>query len=270
VNDLRVVAGVLSDDTGRVLIAQRPSGKALAGRWEFPGGKINADESELAALCRELAEEIGIHVLAAEPLMVVRHHYPQADRGVEVAAWRVTAWQGVPQSLDGQALQWCLPAELSGVDLLEADRPIITALRLPRQFVRASVPQCMAHYVSHSSGASLAWLFDHSPDDVLRNLIEAAQHLYFEIGADSDLRLCRGGNTRFTGYCVGTLQDCHAAIAIGADFLLLHDPIMAAHDWRALSGLGVPWYANPLQLPAGVIPVGTLSWDSEIRTDLSL
>ena len=269
-NDVRVVAGVLSDDTGRVLIAQRPVGKALAGRWEFPGGKINADESELAALSRELAEEIGIRVLAAEPLMVVRHHYPQAARAVEVAAWRVTAWRGVPQSLDDQALQWCLPAALLDVDVLEADQPIITALRLPRQFVRASVDQCVAHYASRSGGAPLAWVFDHSPDDVLRNVIEAARHLYFEVGADPELRLCRGGNTPLTGCCVSTLRDCHAAIAMGADFLLLHDPIMAADDWRALSRVGVPWYAHPLQIPAAVVPVGTLSWDGEIRTDPSL
>jgi len=77
-----VVAAALYDRTGRVLIAQRPAGKPLAGRWEFPGGKVAAGESEHAALARELREELGIEVTASRPFMGRNHAY--ADRDVEL------------------------------------------------------------------------------------------------------------------------------------------------------------------------------------------
>ena len=124
------MAGVLSDATGRVLVAQRPVGKHLAGRWEFPGGKLAKGEAPLAGLKRELIEELGLTLLAAEPLIRLHHDYH--DRRVLLDVWRVTEWSGTPQSLDGQAFKWVAPDDLPAIDLLEADRPIITALRLPR------------------------------------------------------------------------------------------------------------------------------------------
>ena len=121
-----VVAAALFDDGGRVLIAQRPAGKALAGRWEFPGGKVAAGESERDALRRELREELGIEVTAARPFMRLSHAYE--DRDVELSLWIVERFAGKPRSLDAQALKWVLPAQLPGEDILEADRPFIAAL----------------------------------------------------------------------------------------------------------------------------------------------
>jgi len=121
-----VVAAALYDATGRVLIAQRPPGKHMAGRWEFPGGKVGAGEAEREALGRELAEELGIEVRAAEPLMRLTHTY--ADREVELSLWIVQRYRGVPAALDGQALKWVTPAQLACEDILEADRPFIAAL----------------------------------------------------------------------------------------------------------------------------------------------
>jgi 8-oxo-dGTP diphosphatase len=122
-----VVAGALFDGEGRVLIAQRPAGKALAGRWEFPGGKVDADESEHAALRRELREELGVEVIAARPFMRLAHAYE--DRDVELSLWIVERFAGEPRSLDAQALKWVSPAALAAEDILEADQPFITALR---------------------------------------------------------------------------------------------------------------------------------------------
>jgi 8-oxo-dGTP diphosphatase len=110
-----------------VLIAERPEGKHMAGRWEFPGGKVIAGESERAALARELAEELGIEVSAARPLMRARHTY--ADRTVELSLWIIERFTGVPRPLDRQRLKWVAPAELGDADLLEADRPFVEALR---------------------------------------------------------------------------------------------------------------------------------------------
>jgi 8-oxo-dGTP diphosphatase len=122
-----VVAGALFDGEGRVLIAQRPAGKALAGRWEFPGGKVDVGESENAALRRELREELGVEVVAARPFMRLAHAY--ADRDVELSLWIVERFAGEPRSLDAQALKWVSPAALAAEDILEADQPFITGLR---------------------------------------------------------------------------------------------------------------------------------------------
>jgi 8-oxo-dGTP diphosphatase len=123
----RVVAAALFDARGRVLIAQRPPGTHMAGRWEFPGGKIDAGETELDALRRELKEELGVTVCDAERLLELSHDYP--ERRVELCMWRVISYTGVPHSLDGQALKWIEPALLEREDLLEADRPIVALLR---------------------------------------------------------------------------------------------------------------------------------------------
>lgn len=121
-----VVAAALYDEGGRVLIAQRPAGKHMAGRWEFPGGKVGAGEGELAALTRELREELGIDVLAAKPLMRLKHSY--IDRDVELSLWIVERYAGIPRALDAQALKWVAPQLLKDEDLLEADRPFVEAL----------------------------------------------------------------------------------------------------------------------------------------------
>ena len=122
-----VVAGALFDGEGRVLLAQRPAGKALAGRWEFPGGKVDTGESEHAALRRELREELGVEVIAARPFMRLAHAYE--DRDVELSLWIVERFHGEPRSLDAQALKWVSPAALAAEDILEADQPFITGLR---------------------------------------------------------------------------------------------------------------------------------------------
>jgi 8-oxo-dGTP diphosphatase len=123
---LLVVAAAILDSSGKVLIAERPAGKHMAGRWEFPGGKVAAGESEEAALARELAEELGIEVIGACPMMRLRHRYP--DRTVELSMWVVERYRGEPQSLDGQRLKWVPRAQLGQEDILEADRPFVAAL----------------------------------------------------------------------------------------------------------------------------------------------
>jgi 8-oxo-dGTP diphosphatase len=123
---LDVVAGALFDAEGRVLIAQRPAGKALAGRWEFPGGKLHEGEAPLDGLVRELREELGVQVHAAERLVRYAHAYP--DRTVRLDLWSVSTWSGEPQGLDGQAIKWVAPGRLGEEDILEADRPMIEAL----------------------------------------------------------------------------------------------------------------------------------------------
>ena len=122
-----MVAAALYDAQGQVLIAERPQGKHMAGRWEFPGGKVNRGESERDALERELREELGVEVESAEPLMRLSHAY--ADRDVELSLWVIGGYRGTPRALDGQRLKWVAPARLAAEDILEADRPFVAALQ---------------------------------------------------------------------------------------------------------------------------------------------
>ena len=126
---IRVVAGALFDACGRVLIAQRPAGKHLAGRWEFPGGKIGEGESSTAALVRELREELDVEVEAGDCryLMTLAHAYP--DREVELQLYVVAGWRGTIRALDGQGLKWAELPALDAEDILEADRPFVAALQ---------------------------------------------------------------------------------------------------------------------------------------------
>jgi 8-oxo-dGTP diphosphatase len=128
---IHVMAGALFDAAGRVLIAQRPEGKPLAGWWEFPGGKLDVNEEPLEGLKRELREELGVEVHAAQRLIAYEHQYPQ--RTVHLDLWLVQRYEGEPQSLDAQALQWVTLDELESVGLLEADRPMVAALREARR-----------------------------------------------------------------------------------------------------------------------------------------
>jgi len=98
----------------------------MAGRWEFPGGKVATGESERDALVRELREELGVNVTECRPFMRLSHEYD--DRIVELSMWLVDAFVGEPTGLDGQGLKWVAPEALGDEDILEADAPFVVAL----------------------------------------------------------------------------------------------------------------------------------------------
>src|ERR1043165_7115008 len=110
----RVVAAVVVNRAGEVLIAQRPPGKWQEGRWEFPGGKLEAGEGEEQAVRRELAEELGIAVDVNQRIAGCVHDY--GDRQVDMGLWLVLRHEGEPRGLDGQALKWVSVAQLSHED----------------------------------------------------------------------------------------------------------------------------------------------------------
>jgi 8-oxo-dGTP diphosphatase len=124
-----VVAAALIDAEGRVLVAQRPQGKSLAGLWEFPGGKIEPGETPEAALVRELAEELDIEVDSAAlvPLTFVSHAYP--DFHLLMLLYVCRDWRGVPNGLQDQPLRWGTPAELAVLPMPPADIPLLAALK---------------------------------------------------------------------------------------------------------------------------------------------
>ena len=212
---IHVVAAAVIDATGRVLIAQRPAGKHLAGGWEFPGGKLEPGEERLAGLARELREELGItHVMTPRPLIRVRHAYP--SREVLLDIWVVRRYSGDPEGLDGQALRWCTEEGLATVDLLPADKPIVAALRLPERLMALSSP----YY------------------DILDLTSVVRTNVRAGINHDARLR----------GVFCANVAEAAAATGAGAEFLALCE-VLSPSELAALCQLvSVPVYARGLAL----------------------
>ncbi|MES2932016.1 MAG: NUDIX domain-containing protein [Pseudomonadota bacterium] len=121
---INVAVGILIRENGDVLLGQRPLGKPYAGYWEFPGGKVEADETIFDALKREFVEELGVHIASAEAWCGVEHIYPHAH--VRLHFYLSRDWQGEPQSLEGQAFAW--QGKVSLEPLLPATIPLLTWL----------------------------------------------------------------------------------------------------------------------------------------------
>lgn len=122
---IHVVAGIIWRE-GRYLGVRRPEGKAMAGLWEFPGGKIEPGEDPAAALVRELAEELDIAAGPPEFWREKIHEYPALT--VRLSFFHIRDFKGVPRPLEGQGLRWLTPAEAPGLPFLEADVDIVMEL----------------------------------------------------------------------------------------------------------------------------------------------
>ena len=211
---VHVVAGVVIDGADRVLIAQRPAGKHLAGGWEFPGGKLEPGEERLAGLARELHEELGITIRTPRPLIRVRHAYP--SREVLLDVWVVRHYSGEPQGLDGQALRWCTPDDLAAAELLPADKPIVAALRLPERLTQPT-----------------------SPDYSIGNLELGFRPLDANDDADG---------TRLSGIFCVTAREAVTAADVGVDFLVMREAL-ADSQLAALCGtVPIPVFARGIAL----------------------
>ncbi|MBT3534632.1 MAG: (deoxy)nucleoside triphosphate pyrophosphohydrolase [Rhodospirillaceae bacterium] len=126
---LLVVAAALVDIDGRVLVQQRPEGKAMAGLWEFPGGKVEPGEGLEQSLIRELREELEIDVTQAclAPFTFASHAYEDFHLLMPLFICRV--WQGTPRGVEGQAIQWLRPMRMGDLPMPPADRPLVAMLR---------------------------------------------------------------------------------------------------------------------------------------------
>jgi len=125
-----VVAALIVDDRGRLLLQLRPPGKRHAGLWEFPGGKVEASESPRFALCREVREELGLELEAAtlEPAGFAEEAPQDGHPGIVLLLYRCARWHGAPQSLDGQRWGWFTPAEARALPMPRMDRLLLAGL----------------------------------------------------------------------------------------------------------------------------------------------
>ena len=142
-----MAAAVIYNDQGQVLIARRPLDKHQGGLWEFPGGKVEADEAVLDALKRELHEELGIDVDQARPLIRVRHQY--SDKAVLLDVWRVDGFIGEPHGREGQPIEWCEVDVLSEREFPEANLPIIAATQLPECYLITPSPDGVDEFLDN-------------------------------------------------------------------------------------------------------------------------
>jgi mutator protein MutT len=203
------------DARGRVLIAQRPAGKHLAGLWEFPGGKVEPGETRVDALRRELQEEIGIAIEQPRPLLRLRHRYSYGDVLLDV--WVVRRYHGEPRGLDGQSLRWCSRSSLPTAGLLPADRPIIGALRLPERLRVVETPYYRVHGF----------------EDFMARQSQRSQP--------------EGGGP-LRGVSCRHADDACAAIDAGANFVVLNEPIEPTELANLCETVPAPVYARGMPL----------------------
>jgi 8-oxo-dGTP diphosphatase len=285
---IQVVAAVLRDTAGRVLIAERPTGKPMGGFWEFPGGKLEPGETAFHALQRELHEELGIRVRHAYRLLRFSHRYP--DKEVELDVWRVTAWDGVPASQEGQPLQWVLPEELRDWQLLPADEPIVKALTLSpvmlvtpdpdrergfleklRRSLRAGVdlvqfraPRMEAERFDNLALSVLSLCRDHGARVTLNTTPEQARMLHADglhLSQQQSRRLdpkAWDGSLRLGISCHSALE-LQAALGFSPDYVCI-GPVQASASHPGMTPLG--WQAFAELAAASAVPayaIGGLS-----------
>ena len=215
---VHVAVAVVIDRRGRVLIAQRPPGKHLAGAWEFPGGKLEPGETRRQGLARELEEEIGISIEHPRPLMRLQHAYPSGEVLLDV--WVVRRYRGEPRGLDGQRLRWCDRGALTNARLLPADRPILAALRLPER-LRRTATRCYA--VSGFEGLS-------------SNRRAPAGAAPLAAAGRLEGVLCNGSH------------EAETAAAAGAEFLAVHTALPPAELAALCERVSVPVFARGVSL----------------------
>ncbi|WP_397572087.1 Nudix family hydrolase [Silanimonas sp.] len=218
---LHVVAGVLRDAQGRVLLARRPAGKADAGLWEFPGGKVEPAETALDALRRELHEELGLRVNDGEPL--IRVPVASTDDGAPIRlhldTWCITAYSGDPVAHEHDALAWVALEALDRYPMPPADRPVVAALRQPDRVLIAPEP-------GEGAEAEAVWLA--GIDRALGAGVRRVQ-----------LRLADPAQRR--RLCAALADRCRAS---GAGLWVHGDAALAAE-----LGVGLHWRASQLRDP---------------------
>ena len=121
-----VAVGIISNDIGEVLVGQRTIKDQYFKKWEFPGGKLEENETSKEALFRELKEELGIEIIESQELMILMHDYP--DRQVRLFVQQVINYSGKPQGIEQQAIRWIELIKLQKLDMLDGNRQIIDYL----------------------------------------------------------------------------------------------------------------------------------------------
>lgn len=268
---IHVAAAVLIRPDGTFLLAQRPSDKAYAGYWEFPGGKIEAGETALQALYRELDEELGIAVTRAYPWLNRVFTYPHAT--VHLHFFRVFEWHGEAYGREGQRLSWQAPDAVHVTPLLPANLPILRALSLPTRYAISNAAELgTAEFLLHleralQNGLRLVQVREQhlSPENYLaftQTVVTLAHRFNATVLVNGDAELAKAAaadGVHYTGKqlleCVArpdfawcsaschTVQELHHAGALGFDFALL-SPVLPTLSHPGAAHLGWGKFAD--------------------------
>ncbi len=283
-----VAVAVIQREDGRVLLAERPSGKPVPGHWEFPGGKFEADENSVQALVREIHEEIGIDIDTAYPWLTREYAYP--DKCVRLHFHRVTAWHGVPHGREGQRISWEDPRAIRVGPLLPANHKVVAALCLPSMYaITAAEKYGVADFMPRlrqalDRGVRLIQVRErtmaHAPlQEFAREVVTLAHaagatvlingdaHLALRSGADGVhlqgaqlKRLKNRPETRLWSASCHDAEELDRAAEFDADFVVLSQvlstathPDVAGMGWERFAGL-VRDYPLPIYALGGMRP----------------
>lgn len=282
-NIINVSVAVLQHPDGTFLMAQRPQGKAYAGYWEFPGGKVEAGETPLHALVRELHEELGIEVETAYPWLTRVFTYPHAT--VRLNFFRVTSWEGAPHGREGQLLSWQRLPDLSVEPILPANTPIMRALQLPHLYAISNATELGAEVflqrlqLALNNGLRLLQIREKNwSPSAIRELSLRAVEMAHQSGArvliNEDIELAQevgADGVQLTGAQLAACLErpdvalcaasCHnaeelqQAAALGLDFALL-SPVLPTKSHPGAVHLG--WESFSTMAVSSAIPVYAL------------
>ena len=282
-NHVEVAVAVLQRPDGTFLMAQRPEGKAYAGYWEFPGGKVESGESPYHALVRELHEELGIDVETAYPWLTRVFTYPHAT--VRLNFFRVTSWKGEPHGRENQLLSWQRLPELTVSPILPANTPIMRALQLPHLYAISNAAELGTEVflqrlqLALNNGLRLLQIREKDlPRPALRELSLRAVELAHAAGArvliNGDVELAQevgADGVQLTGAQLATCHErpnidlcaasCHSsaelqhAADLGLDFALL-SPVLPTKSHPGVAHLG--WETFATMASSSAIPVYAL------------
>ena len=292
---VHVVAGVIRDLRGRVLLTRRTAGRDLAGLWEFPGGKVDPGETPEQALARELHEELGIHVESSEPLIAVPNVH--RNKRIVLDVRRIVAWSGAASGRERQALAWAPLARLTSYPMPPADGPVAAALQQPDRYLITPEPDLEQGDAflrglkrALKAGVRRVQLRSHGlPADALRPIATEMRRLCRESGAEllvnAHIELARALGVGVHLRASQLMQcakrplpakllvaaSCHDAIeleraeALGVDFAVL-GPVAQTPSHPDRSALG--WNGFALLRERATIPIYALG--GMVHEDMSV
>ena len=245
---IEVVAAVIRDADGKVLIAKRSSDKHQGGKWEFPGGKVEKGESRRSALVREIKEEIGIDIVHSARLISVYHEYD--DKAIYLDVYEVLQWSGTAQGCEGQPILWVGEEQLKDYDFPKANTPIIEAVCLPkhlkvmrpsrgaadlrdefianiqaghRLMLQAFDPQQSSYRPSHHE---LSWMLDTAAKHNVNVMFETPPPLvrsdyYLHLSGEELLKAQVRPSARRVSATCSTVEQLFKAQRLNLDFILI-------------------------------------------------
>lgn len=274
---IEVVAAVIRDEQGNILIAQRAKDKHQGGKWEFPGGKVESGESRRSALSRELNEELGIEVGHSKRLISTYHEYE--DKSIYLDVYEITQWDGNAHGREGQPVKWVKPKALGDYDFPAANKPIIEAAMLPK-FIKILKPvvtsesfekqalaalQARQAFVLHNfketelTHQQLSWLLDVAQQHEVEVILESPPPLVrndynLHLNNEELLKAQVKPEARRVSATCNTPGELFKAQHLGLDFIFIGPVLMNLKDnnqqvlgWPAFQSLvgrvNIPAYA---------------------------